>query len=83
MGSQRPLNRSLWRANALCKGLPLDLFFEPENEAEAVKVCERCEVRHSCLVEAVILSKKTPYTTEGVWGGLNENQRTKLRGRLK
>ena len=83
MSSQRPLKRSLWRAKAACKGLPLDLFFEPENEALAVKVCETCQVRHECLAEAVILTKKTPFPTEGVWGGLNEYQRSKLRGRIK
>ena len=83
MSSQRPLERSVWRAKALCKGLPLDIFFEPENEAQAVEICQQCEVRHSCLVEAVILSKKTPYPTEGVWGGLNQSQRSKLRGRVK
>lgn len=83
MSSQRPLKRSLWRANAACRGLPLDLFFEPENEADAVKVCEGCEVRHDCLMEAVKLTKKTPHPTEGVWGGLTEYQRSRLRGRIK
>lgn len=81
MSPQRPLKRPTWRSRALCRGLPLDLFFEPENEAEAVQICERCSVRNTCLAEAVILSKSTPYVTEGVWGGLNEYQRSKLRGK--
>lgn len=81
MTSQRPLNRSVWRSKALCVGFPISLFFEPENEAQAVALCRQCEVRLECLHEAKILSKKTPYQTEGIWGGTNEDQRNRLRGR--
>ena len=83
MSPQRPLKRSVWRSKALCVGLPVELFFDPQNEAEALALCQQCPVRHECLAEAVMLSRKTDYPTEGVWGGLTEYQRSKLRGRYK
>ena len=83
MTTQRPLKRSLWRSEALCVGFPIELFFEPENEPEAVRICQQCPVRHECLAEALMLTKKTPYQTEGIWGGLNAAQRSKLRGKIK
>jgi hypothetical protein len=83
MSPQRPLKRSVWRSRALCAGLPLELFFEPENEPEAVRVCNLCEVRQECLAEAVLAARTSTYEIEGVFGGLNKYQRSKLRGKIK
>ncbi len=43
--------------------------------AEAKAVCRFCSVRDECLAEAM----QTPIVKEGVWGGLTEYERRKLR----
>lgn len=51
-----------WQDAALCRGLPLGVFFgaegeqsheKPVREAEAKRVCARCPVRAACLADAL------------------------------
>lgn len=51
---------------------PLDFFFDPATEDEAVAVCQLCPIRTDCLAWA--LSKPEYY---GVWGGMSEAGRRK------
>ncbi len=65
-----------WQARANCMGVDPDLFF-PERGAstrEAKEVCRGCVVREDCLEYALANGEKF-----GIWGGLSERERRRLR----
>jgi WhiB family transcriptional regulator, redox-sensing transcriptional regulator len=67
-----------WQRQANCMGVDPDLFF-PERGAstrEAKEVCRGCVVREDCLEYALSNSEKF-----GIWGGLSERERRKIRRR--
>ncbi|MCW2692234.1 MAG: WhiB family transcriptional regulator [Mycobacterium sp.] len=73
-----------WRGRAACYGNAASLFFPPPHferkpekdarESAARELCRACPVRRRCLAYA--LSVDEPH---GIWGGLNELQRARLR----
>lgn len=68
-----------WREHALCRELPANFF--PDDAAglqEAKTVCFQCPVRRPCLVEAMV-----NHEVWGVWGGLSERERRRLRSRRR
>ena len=70
-----PQQRS-WQTRANCMGVDPDLFF-PERGAstrEAKEVCRGCVVREDCLEYALANGEKF-----GIWGGLSERERRRLR----
>src|ERR1017187_23691 len=65
-----------WQTKANCMGFYPDLFF-PERGAstrEAKEVCRGCVVREDCLEYALANGEKF-----GIWGGLSERERRRLR----
>jgi WhiB family transcriptional regulator, redox-sensing transcriptional regulator len=65
-----------WQEEANCLGVDPDLFF-PERGAstrEAKAVCRSCEVRGDCLEYALAHGEKF-----GIWGGLSERERRRVR----
>lgn len=65
-----------WQDFANCKGADPDLFF-PERGAstrQAKSICRECSVREECLEFAIVSSEKF-----GIWGGLSERERRKIR----
>ena len=65
-----------WQEHALCRGEDADLFF-PERGSpgdSAKRVCVNCSVRLDCLEYALANSERY-----GIWGGLTERERTRLR----
>ncbi len=65
-----------WQDEANCLGVDPDLFF-PERGAstrEAKEVCRGCVVRLECLEFALTNGEKF-----GIWGGLSERERRRLR----
>jgi WhiB family redox-sensing transcriptional regulator len=72
-----------WRVGALCRGDDAVHFFAPSHlerkeerslrESRAKALCARCPVREQCLEAA--LGSHEPH---GIWGGLNELQRSRL-----
>jgi WhiB family transcriptional regulator, redox-sensing transcriptional regulator len=65
-----------WQNRANCMGVDPDLFF-PERGAstrEAKEVCRGCVVREDCLEYALANGEKF-----GIWGGLSERERRRLR----
>lgn len=65
-----------WQENAACRTEDPDLFF-PERGSpgdSAKKVCVTCPVRIPCLEYALANSERY-----GVWGGLTERERNRLR----
>jgi WhiB family redox-sensing transcriptional regulator len=67
-----------WRADAACRDLDTAVFFpDTEEEVAAAKaVCASCPVREACLAFALVTRQD-----DGVWGGLDENERRRLRRR--
>jgi len=65
-----------WKDGANCLGVDPDLFF-PERGAstrEAKEVCRGCVVREDCLEFALENGEKF-----GIWGGMSERERRRLR----
>lgn len=65
-----------WQRQANCMGVDPDLFF-PERGAstrEAKEVCRGCVVREDCLEYALTNGEKF-----GIWGGLSERERRRIR----
>lgn len=67
-----------WQERALCAstGDP-DMhlrFFDGHNEEYARRMCQMCPVQPECLEYAVETGQMA-----GIWGGLNEKERIKLR----
>lgn len=72
-----------WQDEAACQDMSGELFFGPDGEraqarfdreTQAVQVCAGCPVRQACRSHA--LTRPEPY---GVWGGLTELDRQRLR----
>lgn len=67
-----------WRSRAACRDVDTAVFFpETESEVAAAKaVCASCPVREACLDFALVTRQD-----DGVWGGLDENERRRVRRR--
>lgn len=71
-----------WREDAACRGVDVDVFFpveESEESAfEAKAICESCPVADICLQYSMATNQ-----AEGVWGGLDANERRRMRRRIR
>jgi WhiB family redox-sensing transcriptional regulator len=74
-----------WRSRGACLTADPELFFpisstgtSQEQEEQAREVCARCLVRDECLAFALRTNQ-----AHGVWGGLGEAERLRLRRRLR
>lgn len=74
-----------WQSRAACGGARAWLFFGPDGETEpqrqlrerrAKAVCASCPVRVECLDYAL-----AHHVRYGIWGGLNEHERSAERRR--
>jgi WhiB family transcriptional regulator, redox-sensing transcriptional regulator len=74
-----------WQDRAGCVGMDAKLFFGPDGErwqereireAKVKAICASCPVRAQCLDYALGNSIK-----HGIWGGLNQEERTRERRR--
>ncbi|GHE48874.1 hypothetical protein GCM10017771_70200 [Streptomyces capitiformicae] len=65
-----------WQERALCAQTGADFFFpEPGSSVrEAKRICGMCEMRSACLDYALTNDERF-----GVWGGLSEKERLRLR----
>jgi len=65
-----------WQAKANCMGVDPDLFFPERGDStrEAKEVCRGCVVRDDCLEHALANGEKF-----GIWGGLSERERRRVR----
>ena len=68
----------LWQERALCAQTDPEAFFPEKGGStrEAKKVCLTCEVRDDCLESALMNDERF-----GIWGGLSERERRKLKKR--
>ena len=67
-----------WRESALCRQVSPELFFPEKGESsqDAKRICGMCAVRQECLDYAMRAGEKF-----GVFGGVSERGRRKLRRR--
>ena len=65
-----------WQGDALCAQTDPEAFFPEKGGStrEAKRICESCEVRAECLEYALANDERF-----GIWGGLSERERRKLR----
>ena len=68
-----------WQERALCAQTDPEAFFPEKGGStrEAKKVCLGCEVRSECLEYALAHDERF-----GIWGGLSERERRKLKKRV-
>ena len=67
-----------WQERALCAQTDPEAFFPEKGGStrEAKKVCVGCDVRSECLAYALAKDERF-----GIWGGLSERERRKLKKR--
>ncbi len=67
-----------WQGDALCAQTDPEAFFPEKGGStrEAKRICSRCEVRAECLEYALGQDERF-----GIWGGLSERERRKLKRR--
>ena len=67
-----------WLSRGLCAQTDPEAFFPEKGGStrEAKRVCTRCAVRSECLVYALSHDERF-----GIWGGLSERERRKLKRR--
>ena len=67
-----------WQERALCAQTDPEAFFPEKGGStrEAKRVCTGCDVRAECLEYALAKDERF-----GIWGGLSERERRKLRRR--
>ncbi len=77
-----PVNTD-WRASSVCKDEDPELFFPIGNTGpallqieEAKSACRRCPVMERCLQWALETGQEY-----GVWGGTDEDERRRMKGR--
>ncbi|MCA1692118.1 MAG: WhiB family transcriptional regulator [Actinobacteria bacterium] len=70
-----------WRDEAACRHTDADLFFPVGTTGAAIgqieaakEVCRSCPVQRACLQFALETNEEA-----GIWGGLGEDERRKLR----
>ena len=67
-----------WQGDALCAQTDPEAFFPEKGGStrEAKKICTSCEVKAQCLEYALQNDERF-----GIWGGLSERERRKLKKR--
>ncbi len=73
--------RTGWRNSAACRDTAPDLFFPVGQTGPAIThianakaVCSECDVKMECLEYALMTNQDA-----GIWGGLTEDERRKIR----
>ena len=71
-------NQLAWQSDSLCAQTDPEAFFPEKGGStrDAKKICTSCEVRNQCLEYALENDERF-----GIWGGLSERERRKLRKR--
>jgi WhiB family redox-sensing transcriptional regulator len=71
-------NPLAWQSDSLCAQTDPEAFFPEKGGStrDAKKICSSCEVRNQCLEYALLNDERF-----GIWGGLSERERRKLRKR--
>jgi WhiB family redox-sensing transcriptional regulator len=75
-GLEEPEGELAWQERALCAQTDPESFFPEKGGStrEAKRVCTTCEVRTECLEYALAHDERF-----GIWGGLSERERRRVR----
>lgn len=75
-----PNSEGTWFQSAACLGVETELFFPNRGEsvAEAKAVCAACAARIACADYALKSGQR-----HGIWGGLTERERRRLRSQRR
>ena len=73
---EEPVEEPDWQERALCAQTDPEAFFPEKGGStrEAKRICAGCEVRAECLEYALAHDERF-----GIWGGLSERERRRLR----
>ncbi|MEO5834318.1 MAG: WhiB family transcriptional regulator [Nakamurella sp.] len=73
---QGPIEDQDWHGQALCAQTDPEAFFPEKGGStrDAKKICTGCEVRSECLSYALANDERF-----GIWGGLSERERRRLK----
>ncbi len=73
------LDQPEWQERALCAQTDPEAFFPEKGGStrEAKRICASCEVRAECLEYALAFDERF-----GIWGGLSERERRRLKRRV-
>lgn len=73
---ENPDDPQAWKELAVCAQTDPEIFFPDKGGStrEAKAICQRCEVRDSCLEYALAGEERF-----GIWGGLSERERRRLK----
>ncbi|MFA4080136.1 WhiB family transcriptional regulator [Mycobacteroides salmoniphilum] len=65
-----------WQEKALCAQTDPEAFFPEKGGStrEAKRICQGCEVKDECLESALANDERF-----GIWGGLSERERRRLK----
>ncbi len=71
-------NPLAWQRDAICSQTDPEAFFPEKGGStrDAKKICSNCDVRQQCLEYALKNDERF-----GIWGGLSERERRKLKRR--
>ena len=71
-----------WIKQAACRGMDTNLFFPERGDTDGYKrataICRACDVRPQCAQYGAELDRQE--LTPGIFGGLSQRQRRKLKG---
>ncbi|MFA5891192.1 MAG: WhiB family transcriptional regulator [Actinomycetota bacterium] len=69
-------DRLPWQEQALCAYVDPDVFFPEKggSSREAKRICAQCTVQEDCLEYALVNDERF-----GIWGGLSERERRRLK----
>jgi WhiB family redox-sensing transcriptional regulator len=76
LSSLEELDQPDWQERALCAQTDPEAFFPEKGGStrEAKRICAGCEVRAECLEYALAFDERF-----GIWGGLSERERRRLK----
>ena len=71
-------NPLAWQADALCAQTDPEAFFPEKGGStrDAKRICQSCDAKQACLDYALANDERF-----GIWGGLSERERRKLKKR--
>jgi WhiB family redox-sensing transcriptional regulator len=80
MTLRNPRTDTAWRDEAACRGFETEIFFPitDEDAGPAKAICATCPVREACLEFALVTRQE-----DGIWGGLTEAERRRIRRRRR
>jgi len=65
-----------WQNRAACKGMPVEIFFDPHTAQQAIETCLTCAVKAQCLAW-VLRCEQGQVDRYGIYGGWRPEERAR------